>query len=139
MTDPPRNLRTPLGSILGHGIDLVEIDAFHRMLGLADEHALARYFTPSELEDAGDGATRIGKLAGRLAVKEAVLKALGLGWGDGISFVDVEIVVGPLGQPDVVLHRSVKSVASDRRIRRWFVSTSHTASTAVASVIALGE
>jgi len=129
---PPRTL-------IGHGIDLVDVAAFRAMIGLSEDgQALGRYFTPSELNDSGDGRERIQKLAGRFATKEAILKALGVGWGDGLSFVDVEIVVDALGAPQVVLHGRAGSLAAERGADKWLVSTAHTATSVVASVIALG-
>ena len=125
--------------LLGHGIDLVDVPAFERLMGLATGgQALGRYFTPSELADSRTGGTLSTKLAGRFATKEAVLKALGVGWGDGLSFTDIEIRVNELGAPQIVLHGRARSLADQRGILTWLVSTSHAATSAVSSVIALG-
>lgn len=124
--------------ILGHGIDLVDLGRFRHLIENAAPGVLVRYFTPSELNDAGDGAVRFERLAGRFAIKEAVLKALGLGWGDGIAFTDVETTTASSGAPGITLHRKVARDAEERGITNWLISTAHTGSATVASVIATG-
>lgn len=125
--------------IHGHGVDLIEIPAFRRLMEAMDPDSLARYFTKAELLDAGYGAVRIERLAGRFATKEAVLKSLGLGWGDGVSFTDVETTTLDSGQPTIVLHRRLAEIAAQRGISTWFVSTTHNAASAMASVIATSQ
>jgi holo-[acyl-carrier protein] synthase len=73
-----------------------------------------------------------------LAVKEAVMKALGTGFGSGVGFLDVEVVTLPSGAPTIVLHGKAKSLADHMGISRWLVSTSHEGAMAIASVIAVG-
>jgi holo-[acyl-carrier protein] synthase len=92
-------------------------------------------FTEQELEESGDNERTAERLAGRFATKEAVLKALGLPFGDGVGFVDVETLNGPTGAPSVVTHRHVAKRAAELGVDAWLVSTSHTSTVAVASVI----
>jgi holo-[acyl-carrier protein] synthase len=129
----------PRGVVVGHGIDIVEINDFSRLLKEPARSFLNRHFTDAELADAGNGANQTEKLAGRFAVKEAVMKALGVGWGDGIAFTDVEVVTLQSGAPTVVLRRQLAALQSERAISGWFVSVSHTNSLAVASVIAVRD
>lgn len=120
-----------------HGIDLVDIQDFSRLFEESISNYLNLYFSKNELLAAGDGVTRIQRLAGKFAVKEAVMKALGTGWGNGVSFTDVEVVTLTSGEPKVKLHRNLASIAEKRLISRWLVSISHTNNLAMASVIAL--
>jgi holo-[acyl-carrier protein] synthase len=120
----------------GHGLDVVDIVAFGTTLEMAQATGMKNYFTEGELRECGEAATKIARLAGRFAVKEAVLKALGVGWGDGVSFTDVETVTLTTGKPTIALHGKAAQVAASLGIRSWFASTSHTAQVAVASVIA---
>lgn len=126
---------TPSGYIVGHGVDAVDIADCSRLMALAAGKHLDRYFTATELADIGHGARQVDRLAGRLAIKEAVLKALGVGWGDGVAFTDVETVSKNSGAPAVVLHRRLSALEKERSIGRWLVSMSHASSVAVASVI----
>jgi len=123
--------------LVGHGVDAVDIADCSRLMILAGGSHLSRYFTATELADIGQGARQVERLAGRLAIKEAVLKALRVGWGDGIAFTDVETVSNDSGAPAVVLHRRLSTLEKERSIGRWLVSMSHTSLVAVASAIAL--
>lgn len=122
--------------VIAHGIDLVDIQDFSRLFEKSISNYLNLYFSSNELLAAGDGDTRIQRLAGRFAVKEAVMKALGTGWGNGVSFRDVEVVTLTSGEPTVKLHRDLASIAEKKLISGWLISISHTTSLAMASVIA---
>lgn len=56
------------------GIDSVEIARIERLLRENDHDALLRFFTATELADAGDGPGRAASLAARFAAKEACVK-----------------------------------------------------------------
>lgn len=127
------------GNVVAHGIDVVDVADFSRLMNEQAGDFLDRYFTPGELATANEGGKRIERLASRFAIKEAVLKALGTGWGDGIAFTDVEVVSQRKGAPTVALHRRLVEIADEQGIVRWLVSASHTATVAMASVIALGS
>ena len=126
--------------VVGHGIDIVEVDFFRRLCKEpgADE-LLARYFTPEELALADSGPDRAQHLAGRFAAKEAVLKALGVGWTQGIAWTDIEIEALPSGAPTVTLRGRAAELASERGISAWLVSISHIRTVAAASAIALSD
>jgi holo-[acyl-carrier protein] synthase len=125
--------------IIGHGIDIVEVNFFQRFGLDLPATALARYFTAGELAHAGTGPHRAEHLAGRFAAKEAVLKALGTGWIDGIAWTDIEIVALPSGAPEVVLHGLCSELAAGQGITSWLLSISHTVVTAVASALAVAS
>lgn len=122
--------------IIGHGIDIVEVNFFQRFGSEFPESALDRYFTASELALAGTGPNRAEHLAGKFAAKEAVLKALGTGWIDGIAWTDIEIVAGPSGAPNIVLHARCSELAASQGVACWSLSISHTMTVAIASAIA---
>ncbi|MBI1337997.1 MAG: holo-[acyl-carrier-protein] synthase [Phycisphaera sp.] len=125
--------------ILGHGIDLVEIDRIAEMIASHGERFLTRCYTRREREYAAlNPRRRTEHLAGRFAAKEAVLKALGTGWSGGIAWTDVEVVRAASGQPGVELHGVALEVAMGLHIEHWSLSLSHTASHAMASAIAWG-
>jgi phosphopantetheine--protein transferase-like protein len=77
--------------ILGHGVDLVDIDEFEKWLEDPRDPLGLRCFTPSELAIVGEGPNRAESLAGRFAAKEAVLKALGIGFGDGAALPTLKL------------------------------------------------
>lgn len=127
---------TPASSnVVVHGIDIVEIDDFRRMLQPELKTQLTKTFTEGELKECDANARTAERLAGRFATKEAVLKALGLGFGDGVAFLDIETVNQVSGAPRVLLRRLVAQRARELGVDDWLVSTSHTSSMAMASVL----
>lgn len=125
--------------MIAHGIDLVDIPSTARLLADPTGQFLATCFTDTERADVPAGTEQAARLSGRFAVKEAVLKALGIGYGAGTSFRDVEVVLQQSGAPAVVLHGKPRQCADALGITRWLVTTSHEGDMAIASVIALGD
>jgi holo-[acyl-carrier protein] synthase len=125
--------------IIAHGIDLVDVASTERLLADPTDQFLTRCFTSQEQSDVGEGSERAARLSGRFAVKEAVLKALGTGFGGVVGFRDVEVVLVDSGAPTIVLHGKPAQIAEKLGISRWLVSTSHEGTMAIASVIALGD
>jgi holo-[acyl-carrier protein] synthase len=126
--------------IVGHGIDLVEVDYFRRLiLGEFSNEVLERSFTGAEREYATKGAEPAERLAGRFAAKEAVLKALGIGWTSNIAWTDVEVTALPSGAPQVVLHANAREAAQSMGVTAWLLSITHTRTTAASSAIAIAE
>lgn len=125
-------------NIIGHGIDIVEIARFKATLDRKQSQFESQYFTVLECQIADEaGVNRVACLAGRFAAKEAVLKALGTGWSQGITWTDVEIQRLATGRPIVVLHAKAKKISDQLDIASWLISISHERSYAVASAIAL--
>ena len=96
--------------------------------------SIPRCFVQAELDEIGDGADRIERLAGRFAAKEAVLKALGAGFGAGVAFTDVVIHRAPGAAPEVQLAGgAAKSAAAALGVTAWRLSISHAGGLAMAS------
>jgi len=125
--------------IVGHGIDLVECAALNALLADPAGHFLQRCFTESERAAAGADVNRVDRLAGRLAVKEAVMKALGTGFGDGVGFLHIEVSTLPTGAPTVALHGRAAEAAKAMGATRWLISISHAGGMAVGSAIAVAD
>jgi holo-[acyl-carrier protein] synthase len=123
-------------SIVGHGIDIVEVSRIQRMLDEHGERFTHRCFSETERAycEAG-GRSRAERFAVRFACKEAVFKALGTGWSGGVSWTDVAVERDAAGSPSVVLAGECLRLARQRGIDAWHVSLSHTHGLAVASVI----
>ncbi len=125
-------------NVVSHGIDLVEIARIGRMLEEHESRFIERCYTRREAQYA-DAAPRkrLERLAGRFAAKEAVLKALGTGWRDGIAWTDMEILPDTLGRPVLALTGQAAAIAGKTGIDGWTISISHTDSLVIASAIAL--
>lgn len=124
--------------ILGHGIDLVDIPKIRRWINDLRNPLIPRCFVQEELDEVGVGPDRIDRLAGRFAAKEAILKALGTGFGAGVAFSDVIISRKRSGPPQVQLRGGAAKVANDLGITEWRLSISHANKAAMASAIAIG-
>ena len=125
-------------NVIGHGIDLVEVTELRRWIEDPRDPLIPRCFVQAELEEIGDSPDRIERLAGRFAAKEAVLKALGTGFGAGVAFTDVVIHRAPGAAPEVQLSGGAAKAAEALGVIAWRLSISHTGGLAMASVLALG-
>jgi len=123
-------------TIVGHGVDLVEVERIRSALDRHGERFANRIFTQGEQTQAGTGPLRVQFLAGRFAAKEAVMKALGTGWARGVSWTDIDVKRLPSGKPEVTLRGKCKAIADGLGIGRWDISITHTDGHAAASVVA---
>jgi holo-[acyl-carrier protein] synthase len=122
-------------SVRGIGTDLVAVERFAQ----PDPRLLARLFTPAELAelDHGSPERRAERFAGRWAAKEAVVKALGTGFAQGIRFHDIEISRGVSGQPTVQLHAAAAQHLQALAADRLLLSISHDGGFALAFAVAV--
>ena len=128
--------------IVSVGVDMVEVERIRRALedGRIGRRFRERVFTEKEIRYCE--TKKRGKYesyAGRFAAKEAVMKALGRGWGSQVAWRDIEVARARSGKPDIVLHEKTAGVAAALGIRRWSLSISHTAQHGLAYVIAQDE
>ena len=125
--------------IIGHGVDIVEVARIASMLEAHGERFVTRCFTRAEAGYAESAHhRRAERYAARFACKEAVLKALGTGWRDGIAWRQIEVRREPSGRPSLVLTGRCAEIADDLGIVQWHVSLSHTDTNAIASVLGCG-
>jgi holo-[acyl-carrier protein] synthase len=118
------------------GTDLVKISRISNILKRSPRFATLVY-THGELQRA-ESFTRARReqfLAGRFAVKEAVLKALGVGIGDLKWMREIEVDVVEEHAPKLMLLGTVAAMAEARGLLDWQVSISHEAGLAAAFVI----
>ena len=119
---------------LATGVDLIEIARIEEVIARHGKHYLERIYTPAELEYCGK---RTESLAGRIAVKEAVAKALGSGIGD-VSWVEIEVLGDEQNAPTLTLHGKAHQKAKELGLTTWSLSISHSESHSVAFVVAIG-
>ena len=123
--------------IAGIGVDACEIARLKRALvGSAGARFKQRVFTAGEQAycDAR-GRARYESYAARFAAKEAAMKALGTGWGQGLGFTDVEVERDGEAAPRLVLHGEAARVAARLGVMRCHLSLTHTRTTAIAWVL----
>ncbi len=125
--------------IVGHGVDVQDIARIRKVLSFAEEDFLVSTFTEAERAIECGGQELAEFLAGRLAAKEAVAKALGTGFAGEIAFLHVEILRKEGGQPEANLYGPARDAADNLGANRWLVSISHTEHVAFASAIAVHD
>lgn len=124
-------------SVIAHGIDLVHVPRLRSMFEAHGQRMLDRLYTPAEQEYCRDTKDPVIRLAGRFAVKEAVMKMLGTGWRGGVEWTDIETLPDPLGRPLVTLTGTTALLAERLGIARVLVSISHSGDYATASALGL--
>ncbi|NJD62398.1 MAG: holo-[acyl-carrier-protein] synthase [Deltaproteobacteria bacterium] len=121
--------------IVGIGVDIVDIGRVNAMLSRYRDRFLARVFTDAENRYAQRSVKTAERLAGRFAVKEAVLKAFGTGKSHGILWKDVETVPGAMGKPKVNLYGNADKYMKKLNANRVHVSITHDGGKAMAFVV----
>jgi len=123
--------------VVAIGVDLVELDRIAAMLERHPERFPERCFTPAERAYAAESAKlRVERLAARFAAKEAVFKAIGTGWAEGVAWTDAEVTLDAAGRPGVRLAGRAAEVAGSLGIDRWHLTITHTKHAALAMVVA---
>ena len=128
--------------IVSVGVDIGEVERIRKAVDDTrfGERLRDRVFTANEInycEKKRRG--RYESYAGRFAAKEAVMKALGRGWGSKVRWLDIEVTRARSGKPGIVLHDKTAQLAEELGIRSWFLSISHTRDHGLAYVIGQDE
>ena len=121
--------------IVGIGVDAVEIDRFRRSLERTPSMK-TRLFTHEELEYVEPHDDPTASLAARFAVREAVMKAMGVGLG-AFEFHDVWVQRADSGRPTLAVTGRAEQIANELGVTDWHLSITHTDTTAIAYVIAV--
>jgi holo-[acyl-carrier protein] synthase len=121
--------------IVGMGIDVAEVDRIRAVVEAQADRFLKRVYTPTEVAYCEQFKKKYERYAGRFAVKEAAMKALGTGWSRGVRWVDVEVVRQRGGRPTLELKGEAKNIADRLGVKHIAVSITHTAEQAFAQVI----
>lgn len=99
--------------IIGIGIDLVDSQRIEKLIEKHPTRFIEKHFTQSEQEQAKDrekaGAVSLF-YAKRFAAKEALVKALGTGFTEGISFQDIDIYNDAKGCPHIRISGNAEKV-----------------------------
>ena len=122
--------------IVGVGVDIIKVK---RLRGVIDRHGdrfLDRVFTDEEVEYCRRCARPFERFATRFAAKEAVLKALGVGWQKGTRFLDVQVCNNELGAPAVELVERTLEISRELNVQTVHVSLSHDRDYGVAYAVA---
>jgi holo-[acyl-carrier protein] synthase len=119
------------------GVDIVSVARVAHSLSVSTEFA-STVFSRGEREHAGLMPEHRAHefLAGRFAVKEAVLKALHPRLDDAIVLSDIETITAEYGCPELRLSASALCASELLNLSQWQVSISHENDLAIAFVVA---
>lgn len=120
--------------MIGLGVDLVKIPRIAEAIERSKDVFLNKVFTKREIEKASQG-DRTAYFATRFAGKEAVLKALCVGWSHGVRGTEIEIDNGKFGEPVVKLSGRVRDIATQKGIEKILLSLSYDSDYAVAVAV----
>lgn len=123
-------------NVIGLGIDLVEIAEFEA--SLTSPSFVSKVFTEAEQDYCNHKKSPTLSYAGKFAVKECVMKVLGVGIYQGVWFAQIEVLNDDRGKPHLQLHRKAKIYSEKLAIADWYISITHTDTTAAAVVMAIG-
>ena len=124
--------------IAGIGIDTVSVPRISGLIDRYGERFLRKVFTDRERSEGLERVDSADFFAARFAAREAFFKALGTGWGRGISLKEVGVVRGDQGRPGFEFSERVKDVLEQRNIAFCHLSLTHDGGTAQALVIMEG-
>jgi holo-[acyl-carrier protein] synthase len=102
--------------ILGIGTDIIKIDRIRGSIAKFGEQFLKRCFTPTERARAEGKHDPAHAFARLYAAKEALLKALGTGMREGISWQDIMISWDKYGAPTAVFGPGAKAYLSSENV-----------------------
>ena len=126
--------------IVAIGTDLAEVERIRA--ALENSHTGPRFrdrvFTVGEQTYCERRRGKYESYAARFAAKEAVMKALGRGWGQHVGWQDIEVVRRRGTRPEIVLHGKAREYAASLGILRFHLALTHTATLAQAQVVAEG-
>lgn len=123
-------------SVIGVGIDLVDLERIRLLLASKGEQAMTRFFSTSEREYLGTRADATGHAAARIAAKEAVYKAMQtLPNARGIGWREIEVSRDAEGRPAIRLHGLAARLSQERGGLRIQISLTHSALSAGAIAV----
>lgn len=118
--------------ILGIGNDIIEVKRIKGILQRYKSRFLDRVFTSDEQLYCESKKEPSIHYAARFAAKEAIVKALGVGFSEGLSWLDIEIRKNEMGKPFVVFSSKINSKFHSPHVQ---ISLSHCHSYATAVAI----
>ena len=120
--------------IIGIGIDIADQTRLQHSLDRHGQHIIQRIFTENEIVACQRYRKNVEHFAGKFAVKEAFMKALGMGFAK-IEFKEIEVLNYENGAPYVLPHGKAKAAVEKLGVTKIHISISHDAHIAAAVVI----
>ncbi len=127
-----------MSRIIGIGSDLVSMVRIRAIWQRYHEAFAHRILGPKEQSDLRSLPDPVAFLAKRFAAKEAMVKALGTGFRDGILFKEIEVQHSDMGRPIVVCTGAAARELEKQQILASHLSLSDEREFALAFVVLVG-
>ena len=93
---------------LGIGVDIVENSRIRKSIN--NKKFLFRIFTSDEIEQSRKTNSKVAFFSKRFAAKEALSKALGLGFRNSLNFKDISIINNKYGKPSIKINVKLQNI-----------------------------
>jgi holo-[acyl-carrier protein] synthase len=104
--------------IIGIGVDLVKNNRIK--LSIKNKKFINRIFDKKELLSAEKIFDKTNYLSKRFAAKEALAKAIGTGFSDGLNFKDIQILNNKMGKPYYFISSKLKNLIKKKKKVKTF-------------------
>ena len=125
-------------AVAGIGVDMLEIARMEAVMRRRPSF-VARVFTEDERSYCDASPRPADHYAARFAAREAVLKALGPGFSEGVGLRAVSVRRADNGQPSCILSGRAAEIAKARGVQEVAISLSTTHDEAVATAVMVTE
>jgi holo-[acyl-carrier protein] synthase len=122
--------------IAGVGVDRLVIARIERSLSRYGDRFIQRIYSEVEIEQAQAKGNPARRFAMLFAAKEAVAKALGTGFRQGVAPSHIETIHQSSGKPEIILHAGAKAAAERQGVCSVHVSLSDDDGIAMAFAVA---
>ena len=99
--------------IMGIGVDIVRNKRISS--SIKNKNFINRTFGKNEILISKKIDNKTSYFSKRFAAKEALSKALGTGFRDGLSFKDIEVVNDKLGKPYYIISSKIKNLIKKKK------------------------
>jgi holo-[acyl-carrier protein] synthase len=123
--------------IFGIGTDILQLSRVEQVYERYGERFVQRVLLDEELALFARAKNPVRFLAMRFAAKEAIVKALGTGFANGIWVRDVGTVPNRLGQPQLIYSSRGRELCSKLGVGEGFLSLTDEAGLVVAVAVLL--
>lgn len=121
--------------IIGIGTDIAAITRFQDNIDKHGERFAGKILSPLEISAYDSSKLQAQFLASRFAAKEALAKAFGTGFRDGLIMPDIAVLSDDSGKPYFKLAGHALALSEKLGVQRFHLSISHENLFAIAFVI----
>ena len=99
--------------IVGIGVDIINNKRIQ--LSIKNRDFINRIFSKNEILNSKKFKNKTNFFSKRFAAKEALAKALGIGFRDNLNFKDIQIINNKLGKPYYLVSSKIKSLIKKKK------------------------